>query len=249
MQRNWIITLLVVLGLVVVGAVAFSMRAKPGQQPTNTASTNNEPTNTAQNTMPENTQPATNQPAADNGECKRNFDEKKMSETVDPKGKVVSLEVKGFGTIKLSFDDKDAPQSTENFLKLVNSGFYNCLTFHRVAKGFVIQGGDPSGDGSGGPGYTVPAEIKLPHKRGSLAMARQGDNVNPKRDSSGSQFYIALQDLPQLDGQYTVFGQVISGMDVVDKIGQVDINPGPFGATDGSPKDKVVITKATISQQ
>lgn len=124
------------------------------------------------------------------------------------------------GNIKIVLDYESAPKTAANFAKLAKENFYNNLTFHRIIPGFVIQGGDPKGDGTGGPGYTVPAEIKLLHKRGSVAMARLSDQVNPQRESSGSQFYIALKDLPQLDGQYTVFGQVTEGLDVVDKIAQ-----------------------------
>jgi peptidyl-prolyl cis-trans isomerase B (cyclophilin B) len=126
------------------------------------------------------------------------------------------------GNIKIKLDYDAAPKTSANFEKLVKEKFYDNLTFHRIVPGFVIQGGDPKGDGTGGPGYTVPAEIKLLHKRGSIAMARTGDEVNPNRESSGSQFYIALQDLPQLDGQYTVFGSVVEGMDVVDKIAKLN---------------------------
>jgi len=112
----------------------------------------------------------------------------------------------------------DAPQGVNNFVTLANNGFYDGLTFHRVEPGFVIQGGDPKGDGTGGPGYTVPAEINHKHGRGALAWARTGDQVNPTKASSGSQFYITQQETPFLDGQYSVFGQVISGMEIVDKI-------------------------------
>lgn len=111
-----------------------------------------------------------------------------------------------------------APLTVDNFVELSREGFYDGLTFHRVEPGFVIQGGDPSGDGSGGPGYTIPAEIGLIHTKGAIAMARKSDAVNPDRASSGSQFYIALEALPQLDGAYTVFGQVVEGMDVVESI-------------------------------
>jgi cyclophilin family peptidyl-prolyl cis-trans isomerase len=97
-----------------------------------------------------------------------------------------------------------------------------------------------------GPGYTVPSEIKLKHTRGALAMARLPDAVNPKKESSGSQFYIALQDLAMLDGQYTVFGNVVAGMDVVDKIAKVELVPA--GSPDGSPKTPVIIEKAIISE-
>ena len=119
----------------------------------------------------------------------------------------------------------DAPRTVANFVKLVSEGFYDSLTFHRVVPGFVIQGGDPNSrdenpfnDGQGGPGYTLPAEIKRMHEQGAVAMARQADAVNPNRESNGSQFYIALKPLAQLDGAYTVFGKVISGWDTIDKL-------------------------------
>jgi cyclophilin family peptidyl-prolyl cis-trans isomerase len=129
------------------------------------------------------------------------------------------------GMIVLELHPDDAPQTVANFTRLVRQGFYDSLTFHRVVPGFVIQGGDPNSrdanpfnDGDGGPGYTVPAEIKATHVKGAVAMARKADPVNPERASSGSQFYIALRDLAQLDGAYTVFGQVVSGWATIDSI-------------------------------
>ncbi len=122
------------------------------------------------------------------------------------------------GDIVVSLDASAAPQTVNNFVFLANQGFYDGLKFHRVVANFVIQGGDPTGAGGGGPGYTIPAEIKLPHVEGAIAMARTPDEVNPKRDSSGSQFYITLAAQPGLDGQYTAFGKVTAGMDVVKKI-------------------------------
>lgn len=127
------------------------------------------------------------------------------------------------GDITCELNSKDAPLSVTNFITLARGGFYNGLTFHRVVPNFVIQGGDPDGTGRGGPGYTVPAEIKLPHLQGALAWARLPDNVNPKKRSSGSQFYIALEKIPYLDGEYTVFGQTMAGMDVIKKIEQGDV--------------------------
>lgn len=112
----------------------------------------------------------------------------------------------------------DAPQGINNFVTLALNGYYDGLTFHRVEPNFVVQGGDPNGNGTGGPGYTLPAEIKHPHPRGAVAWARTGDQVNPERRSSGSQFYITLRETSFLDGQYSVFGQVISGMEVVDQL-------------------------------
>jgi peptidyl-prolyl cis-trans isomerase B (cyclophilin B) len=124
----------------------------------------------------------------------------------------------------------DTPESVNNFVTLAQDGFYDGLTFHRVEPGFVIQGGDPLGTGAGNPGYTIPAEIKHNHSKGALAWARTSDEVNPERRSSGSQFYITLDETPFLDGAYTVFGQVIEGMDVAesiavgDKIERIDIS-------------------------
>ena len=122
------------------------------------------------------------------------------------------------GEIVVQLDVKAAPQTVNNFVFLAREGFYDGLTFHRVEPKFVIQGGDPLGNGTGGPGYTVPAEIKLPHGEGAIAMARRGDQVNPTRASSGSQFYITLAPTPFLDGGYTAFGRVIAGMEVVKSI-------------------------------
>ena len=130
------------------------------------------------------------------------------------------LETK-FGDITLRFFPEVAPKHVNSFIELANSGFYDGTTFHRVVPGFVIQGGDPnsksedrSKHGTGGPGYTLEAEFSnLPHKRGILSMARA---ANP--DSAGSQFFICVADAAFLDGQYTVFGEVREGMDVVDEI-------------------------------
>ena len=118
------------------------------------------------------------------------------------------------GEIVFSFYPDDAPQHAAAFIKLARAGFYDGLKFHRVEPGFVIQGGDPSGNGTGGPGYTLDAEFnELPHVKGTVAMARSS---NP--NSAGSQFYICLGDAPFLNRQYTVFGQVTQGQSVVDAI-------------------------------
>ena len=124
------------------------------------------------------------------------------------------------GNVVIKFYPQDAPESVANFIKLAKKGFYDGLTFHRVISGFVAQGGDPSGDGSGGPGYTIKGEFTdngvnntQIHVKGAVAMART--NVP---DSAGSQFYICLEALPSLDGKYAVFGQVIEGMDAVEQI-------------------------------
>lgn len=152
---------------------------------------------------------------------------KDSTKTVQPqKNPIVVLET-DFGNIEIELRPDKAPQTVANFLKLVDSGFYNNLTFHRIIPGFVIQGGDPEGTGRGGPGYTIPAEITdLKHTKGAVAMARLPDQVNPEKRSSGSQFYICLDKQPHLDNAYTVFGYVVNGMDVVEKIGRVKTGPG-----------------------
>lgn len=128
------------------------------------------------------------------------------------------------GSIVIELYGDIAPKTVENFVKLARQGFYDGLTFHRVVPGFVIQGGDPKGDGTGGPGYTIEAEISsLSHITGTVAMARRPDEVNPERRSSGSQFYICLAPQPHLDGQYTIFGQVVEGMDTVLRITPGDV--------------------------
>jgi cyclophilin family peptidyl-prolyl cis-trans isomerase len=155
----------------------------------------------------------------------------------------MNIEFKDYGNVKIELFPNDAPKNVSNVETLAKRGFYDGLTIHRIVPGFVIQGGDPKGDGSGGLGYTVPAEIKLKHVRGAVAMARLGDNVNPSRASSSCQFYICLSDLPQLDGQYTVIGQVASGMDVVDKIAAVETSDNE------KPVTPVIMTKVTIEEQ
>jgi peptidylprolyl isomerase/peptidyl-prolyl cis-trans isomerase B (cyclophilin B) len=118
------------------------------------------------------------------------------------------------GAIEMELYPEVAPKTVENFITLAKKGFYDGLTFHRVEPGFVVQGGDPNGNGTGGPGYTIKAEFgSEPHVRGTVAMARSS---HP--DSAGSQFYICLGDAPHLNGKYTVFGKVSKGMEVVDQI-------------------------------
>jgi peptidyl-prolyl cis-trans isomerase B (cyclophilin B) len=118
------------------------------------------------------------------------------------------------GDMVVRFWPDVAPNTVKNFCDLAQKGFYNGLIFHRVIEGFMIQGGDPTGTGEGGPGYTIKAEFnKKPHKRGTLSMARTSDP-----DSAGSQFFIVHQDSPHLDGQYTAFGELVSGFEVLDKI-------------------------------
>jgi cyclophilin family peptidyl-prolyl cis-trans isomerase len=142
---------------------------------------------------------------------------------IDPSKTYVATIVTEKGDIVVELDPDAAPKTVNNFVFLAREGFYDGLTFHRVVPDFVVQGGDPLGSGTGGPGYTLPAEIELDHVKGAIAMARRGDDVNPLRESSGSQFYITLEETPNLDGAYTVFGQVVEGMDVVESIAQGDV--------------------------
>lgn len=150
------------------------------------------------------------------------FSEPKGAMKFEPGKKYEAIIHTNKGDIVCDLNTQKAPLSATNFIQLAKGGFYKGLTFHRVVPGFVVQGGDPQGTGTGGPGYTIPAEIGLPHSQGALAWARTGDQINPQRRSSGSQFYIALEVLSQLDGAYTVFGQTVSGMDVVKRIEQGD---------------------------
>ncbi len=151
----------------------------------------------------------------------------KLAVMEEPVEEVVVFETTQ-GRIVIELYADDAPLHVENYRKLVTNGYYagEARTFHRYVDGFVIQGGDPWGResraGQGGPGYTVPAEIGRDHLLGSVAAARTGDASNPKRASSGSQFYICLDALPNLDGDYSVFGQVIEGIDAVMKLRQGD---------------------------
>jgi peptidyl-prolyl cis-trans isomerase B (cyclophilin B) len=140
------------------------------------------------------------------------------------------------GDVTLELFDEDAPKTVENFRKLAEDGFYDGVIFHRVIPDFMIQGGDPTGTGTGGPGYTFEDEINAhPIVRGSLAMANAGPNTN------GSQFFVVTAEAcPWLDGKHTVFGQVTNGMDVVDAISAVDRD-----ARD-KPHDDVVIERVEL---
>jgi len=173
---------------------------------------------------------------------------KKVEEPVAMTADTVAVIETKFGKIVLEFFQADAPKTSANFAKLAKEGFYDGTTFHRVIPGFMIQGGDPlsktadrSRHGTGGPGYTVPAEIKQKHARGTVATARLGDQVNPRKESSGSQFFINVNDNSFLNGEYTVFGKVIKGMEVCDQIVAV-----PRDSRD-NPLDKVEMTRVYLS--
>jgi peptidyl-prolyl cis-trans isomerase A (cyclophilin A) len=129
----------------------------------------------------------------------------------------MNISVKDYGSIVIELYREDAPKNVDNIIELTDKGYYDGLIFHRIIKGFVVQGGCPTGDGTGDPGYEVEDEIspRLKHLKGTVAMANRGPNTN------GSQFYICLLPQPALDGRYTIIGSVVQGMDVVDRIGMV----------------------------
>ena len=138
---------------------------------------------------------------------------------------IVTLKVKDYGTVTLELYPEMAPNTVNNFITLANSGFYDGLIFHRIIPNFMIQGGDPDGMGSGGPGYSIAGEFAnngytantLLHTKGVISMARSRDF-----DSAGSQFFIMTADTPSLDGDYAAFGKVTEGLDIVEKIGNVE---------------------------
>lgn len=132
----------------------------------------------------------------------------------------VAIEIENYGTIIVELDAEAAPLTVENFLSLVDMGFYDGLTFHRIIEGFMMQGGDPEGNGFGGSGTTIRGEFSangwdnpILHERGVISMAR-----SKQPDSASSQFFILQQDAPHLDGSYAAFGRVVEGMDVVDAV-------------------------------
>ncbi len=137
---------------------------------------------------------------------------------VDPKVSPHAFLETAKGTIEIELSVLDAPQTTQNFITLARKGYFNGLQIDRVVPNFVIQGGDPRGDGSGGPGYSIRDELNdRPYVRGTVGMALSGP------DTGGSQFFITHSPQPHLDAKYTVFGRVVNGMDVVDRIQQLDV--------------------------
>lgn len=154
----------------------------------------------------------------------------------------VTMTIDGKDKIELELYPETAPESVANFVSLVKKGFYNGKTFHRVIEGFMIQGGCPKGNGTGGPGYNIKGEFAangvkndLRHTRGTLSMAR---SMMP--NSAGSQFFIMHRDAPHLDGQYAAFGRVTSGMEVVDRIASVKTD------YNDKPATPVVMTEVTV---
>jgi len=232
---KWFLTIAVALLVVGCGAPkpAQPVAKPPTESPAQAVDTT-QPATPAETTAGKTVTP----PPAAKGMLKDTLDVTKLPEKL-----YFNIKVKDYGTMKVQFYTKDAPKNVTNVANLGIKGFYNGLTFHRLIPGFMIQGGDPSGNGTGGPGYTVPAEIKKQHTKGAMAMARTGDNVNPERRSSGSQFYICFQPTPQLDGQYTVIGQLVEGMDVLDKLEKVQT-----GSMD-KPTKPVVMEQVWVTTQ
>ncbi len=219
-MKNIILSTVIILAIVGGGYYLFSGKNKA---PEITPVTIN--TQTQNNTAPvfeDGTLPETNTQVTNN----------------DKKSNMITIET-NYGKIVFETYNSDAPKTSENFVTLANKGFYNGLTFHRVIKGFMIQGGDPNGNGTGGPGYQFADELnpatdsyKAGYKKGIVAMANSGPNTN------GSQFFIMTADYP-LPNNYTIFGHVVSGQDVVDKIANVQT-----GAND-KPVTPVVMSKVT----
>ena len=155
---------------------------------------------------------------------------------------LVTMTINGEDTIKIELYPEVAPNTVNNFISLINKGFYNGVGFHRIIKGFMIQGGDPEGTGMGGPGYCIKGEFNqngfkndLKHTAGVISMAR---TMMP--NTAGSQFFIMVADAPHLDGQYASFGMVIEGQDVADRIVNVKRN------WSDKPKEPQVMKKVTV---
>lgn len=163
---------------------------------------------------------------------------------------IVTMEISDYGTIKIELYPKYAPNTVANFVNLVESGFYNDNTFHRLVPGFVLQGGDPDGDGTGGPGYTIKGEFSengyvkntLKHDKGVVSMARTN-----MPNSAGSQFFIVLDDTEtihaSLDNKYAAFGKVIEGMDIIENI---EKNATVKDNQSGKLKKNITIKNATV---
>lgn len=164
------------------------------------------------------------------------------------KNPLVTMEIEDYGTIKIELYPEYAPNTVANFVNLIESGFYDGLTFHRLVPGFVLQGGDPDGDGTGGPGYTIDGEFKangytkntLSHDKGVISMARSMDY-----DSTGSQFFIVLDDSAKssLDGMYAGFGRVTEGMEILEEI---EANEKIADDATGALEENITITKVTV---
>jgi cyclophilin family peptidyl-prolyl cis-trans isomerase len=172
------------------------------------------------------------------------------AQTLGPEVAVVTIKVgkeRDLRQVVIGFYDGAAPLHVQNFKDLARRRYYNGMRFHRAFPGSLLQTGDPYSKygpnertGTGGPGYTVPAEIRLSHNQGAVAMSRIDGNINPARVSNGSQFYICLKDQPKLNGNYTVFGRILDGMDALEEISRKSTDPNNF------PLEKIVIKRIVI---
>ena len=170
--------------------------------------------------------------------------------TVGPEVAVMQIKVgkeRQFQQVVIGLYDDAAPQTVANFKELCRKRFYNGMRFHRAFPSTLVQTGDPKSrhgvadqSGTGGPGYTIPAELGRNHVRGTVAMSRLADLVNPSKASNGSQFYVCLTPMPKLNGKYTVFGEVLEGLDVLDFISNQPTDSNDF------PLAKIVIKSITI---
>ena len=159
---------------------------------------------------------------------------------------IVAMHIENYGSIVIELYPDVAPNTVNNFISLVKSGFYDNNTFHRLDKDFVLQGGDPTGTGAGGPGYTIKGEFtsngfenNLSHEKWTVSMARESENPN----SAGSQFFICLEDVTYLDGNYAAFGKVIDGFSIIDKIIEEE---EPIDEKSGKLNKNLIIEKTLI---
>lgn len=167
---------------------------------------------------------------------------KEVDENLIKDNPIATIKIEGYEDMSFVLFPDKAPQSVYNFIELANTGFYDGLNFHRIVTDFVLQGGDPKGDGTGGPDYSIKGEFSnnnvdndLTHQKGALAMARSQDN-----DSAGSQFYICFDDVQNLDGDYAVFGYMISGEETLDKINK------NISSSSGDPKEELRIKSINV---
>lgn len=202
--------------IIAIMALVVCMFAGCGSKKSNTSSNANSGTSSSESAKQEETAVPESTESTDAGSDISSLDDTKQ---LSGKHHVV-IKVKKYGNIKVELDADTAPISVTNFVNLAKKGFYDGLTFHRIIDGFMIQGGDPSGDGTGGSDETIKGEFSdngvennISHVRGTISMARSSEN-----DSASSQFFIVQSDSTYLDGQYAGFGKVTSGMDIVDKI-------------------------------
>lgn len=202
--------------IIAIMALVVCMFAGCGSKKSNTSSNANSGTSSSESAKQEETAVPESTESTDAGSDISSSDDTKQ---LSDKHHVV-IKVKKYGNIKVELDADTAPISVTNFVNLAKKGFYDGLTFHRIIDGFMIQGGDPSGDGTGGSDETIKGEFSdngvennISHVRGTISMARSSEN-----DSASSQFFIVQSDSTYLDGQYAGFGTVTSGMDIVDKI-------------------------------